>query len=83
MTEMKHMDHWAKPFVKWDLHLYLDTHPTCTGAMTAYRALAEAMPGGTPANLSSDMSGCMCGDKWTWIDGPWPWEPEANLCDGR
>ena len=35
---------------------------------------------------ANDVCGCedggnvssSCGSVWSWIDGPWPWEPEAN-----
>ena len=23
------------------------------------------------------------GGRWRWIDGPWPWEPEANMTGGK
>lgn len=69
-------------FVLYDLHLYLDTHPTDAHALrhyeyyqkkldmikteyeTRYGPLTPKLPEGS--------------NRWSWIDGPWPWERECN-----
>lgn len=47
----------------------------------------------TARNSGVNTAGCGCaytdhakthtdGRVWHWIDGPWPWEPEANIKEG-
>lgn len=62
--------------------LYLDAYPNCEKAKNYYRelkkeresilkALTEA---GMPMNAMA-----VEGGEWSWINGPWPWEYEANV----
>ena len=44
--------------------------------------------GGNFSSCGCENSGCGCNDDevynvWSWIDGPWPWEPEANNVGGN
>lgn len=75
---------YAYDFALYEMALYLDTHPTCQKGM---RKLAELRSerqalvkeyerkygkyiechADTPADTD-----------WRWINGPWPWENEAN-----
>lgn len=68
-------------FMMIDLGLYLDTHPDCTEALTAfhkhqalyekYAAEYERLFGPlTFYQVNSDTC-------WTWQQLPWPWEMEA------
>jgi len=69
-------------FVLGDLHLFLDTHPTDIQALKHYEFYQqkhedfvkeyERAYGPLTPKLTG---GC---DRWTWIDGPWPWEREFN-----
>ncbi len=69
-------------FVLYELQLYLDTHPSCPHALrkwqevsalrqktaSAYiRQFGPIQPRQTDGNAP-----------WGWIEGPWPWEKEAN-----
>lgn len=82
----KRVTDYAYPFAQWDLRLYLDTHPDDREALAAFYALCGEYPtdiccgmrGGTDAGSREKMC-----DRWHWIDGPWPWEYEANAIDGR
>ena len=62
--------------------LYLDAYPHCRAALDYYakliderhkivHALAEA---GMPVSAHHNAS---C-DSWDWVDGPWPWQFDAN-----
>ena len=72
----------ALDFVLYETTLYLDGHPNCRRALNYYhknRRLCDALKeeytqkyGPLTANDVQDT------DRWTWIDGPWPWEKEAN-----
>lgn len=67
----------AAQFAVWEVHLFLDTHPNDKMAIESYKKYKERYKellkeyeeryGG----LTSDITG----DKWTWVDSPWPWEP--------
>lgn len=69
----------AYRFAVWEMTLYLDTHPDCAAALEKLREL-QAVTGrlveeyegqyGTLV-LTSDEA---CGERWSWVDGPWPWE---------
>jgi spore coat protein JB len=64
-------------FVKCELELYLDTHPTCRAALDYYRKTIEQLEAATTEyhNLVGPIvaSGVMNGERWTWVDEPWPW----------
>ena len=64
-------------FVKGELELYLDTHPTCRAALDYYRKTLEQLEAATTEyhNLVGPIvaSGVMNGERWTWVDEPWPW----------
>jgi len=84
------MKEYSIPFAAWELRLYLDTHPDDEKALQAYRRLC-AECGNEPCNYACAGTG-VCqklADRrdgrsfaaktvWSWIEGPWPWEPEAN-----
>lgn len=62
--------------------LYLDAYPECRQALEYYHKLIEMRE----RVLSSYEKACgpmtMYGNKsqrsWDWVEGPWPWENEAN-----
>ena len=69
-------------FMLGDLHLYLDTHPTDMYALKHYEYYQnkyntlkreyESRYGPLTPKLPAGA------DRWSWIDGPWPWENEFN-----
>ncbi len=71
----------AMQFACWELHLFLDTHPNnCEAArrLEEYRQRLEQQVKefedkfGPMGETSKNTS------RWAWINGPWPWEREAN-----
>lgn len=69
-------------FALLDVGLYLDSHPTCQHAM-AYYSKYLAMRKEAAKEYESTvgpLTPMSLGDanRWTWVDGPWPWEREAN-----
>ena len=67
----------ALSFAMTEAQLFLDTHPDCRDALTYFKdmraqldtAMTEYQNKYGP--LFADMT---VGDKWSWIDGPWPWQ---------
>lgn len=62
--------------------LYLDAYPKCRKALDYYHALikeremlAEAVNHKHGPITIRDNKSC---DTWTWTEGPWPWEADAN-----
>ncbi len=62
--------------------LYLDAYPKCRKALEYYRqlikereTLAEAINSKCGPMTIRDNNDC---SEWSWVAGPWPWEPEAN-----
>lgn len=72
---------YAYPFAQWDLRLYLDTHPDDREAFAYFRTLCEKMPDTYACHGTMAPDGTC--DHWHWIEGPWPWEFEANAIDGK
>ncbi len=69
---------YAVPFAAWDLRLFLDTHPNDTAALAAYRQLCS-QAGKNYASVPDYMTN---GVRFSWVDGPWPWEYCANPVNG-
>ena len=69
-------------FVMVETGMFLDTHPTDKEALAFYQkhndlyktAKAEYILNYGPL-MATDYDG---GERWNWIDSPWPWEKEAN-----
>ena len=69
-------------FALVEANLYLDCHPYCKKALEYFKcnkikydmyvAEYETNYGPLTAHLGV---GC---DEWKWVQGPWPWEREAN-----
>lgn len=66
-----------------DTVLYLDAYPSSKEALAYYyKLLAERteLLARMPESCRRPVT-CMDNtsrDAWTWIDGPWPWDPRAN-----
>ena len=58
----------AAQFTQWELHLYLDTHPS---DLQALRSEYEAQFG---ALTALDATGA------EWLKDPWPWDTEECGC---
>ena len=61
-----------------DVTLYLDTHPDDTKAIEYYHKYKEQRHQAVKEYeqcygplLNYDVN---CSERWTWVDGPWPWE---------
>lgn len=72
----------AVDFAVYEAVLYLDGHPDCRRALAYYqrhRDLAAHLRAEYEKHYGplTNASACETG-KWQWIDGPWPWEKEAN-----
>ena len=68
-------------FVIQELALYLDTHPEDKEALALYQEYQKIMHKGmmdynaeSPINHSLPTKG----DRYRWLDDPWPWEYAAN-----
>lgn len=72
----------AEDFAVYEAVLYLDGHPNCRSALAYYqrhRALAASLRAEYEKHFGpiTNASVNACGD-WQWVEGPWPWEKEAN-----
>ena len=65
-------------FTLVELGLYLDTHPTDKKALEIYSAVSEKLEQLMEKYEHNygplTIGGVKSGERWTWIDGPWPWE---------
>ncbi len=70
----------AAQFAMWELHMYLDTHPTDAQAMSLYRKYEvkgnelkkEYEERYGPITFrTSDMAA-------EWLENPWPWEAQGG-----
>ncbi len=69
-------------FMLYELQLYLDTHPRCREALHMWKHYQELRKkaigsyvrrfGPIQPDQTDENS------PWSWIEGPWPWEKEAN-----
>lgn len=74
----------ALGFVVHELNLYLDTHPDDQEAFALfqkYTALAEsARAAYVQHNGPIGLMDTVSEERFTWIDGPWPWEGQEVEC---
>lgn len=69
-------------FNVFDTVLYLDTHPCDQQALRNYKKYQELLQKAQKeyttyfGPLTTDHADV--DDEWTWGEGPWPWEREAN-----
>lgn len=69
-------------FILVETGLFLDTHPTNQEALAHYKKHNE-MYQQTKAEytkkfgpiMQTDYSG---GNRWNWVDGPWPWQAQKE-----
>ena len=65
----------ADKFAIWELRLYLNTHPHDQKALALMRKLLEQMDHDCTCAFYPDCN------RWSWLDGPWPWEYQR--CCGK
>ena len=71
----------ALSFAKVETELYLDMYPEAAGALDYYRnilsQLDEAMTEYQNKYGPLFAEGVV-GDKWTWVEGAWPWQLDTE-----
>ena len=68
-------------FMIQELALYLDTHPNDKDALELYRNYQKIYHKGMMdfnENMPLNHAMPANGDRYTWLDDPWPWEYAAN-----
>ena len=72
----------ALSFAKGETELYLDTHPNSSQALSYYKKtlsmLDEAMTE-YQNNYGPIFSEGVVGDRWSWVEGSWPWQIEGEV----
>ncbi len=69
-------------FYLYELNLYLDTHPTDQNALALFRKTRDQRNAayesfiGKYGPITADQT--YAGERFTWVEGPWPWERSAN-----
>lgn len=66
-------------FVKCELELFLDTHPTSPVALENYKdavAALDALVSEYTERFGPITAEGSVGDTWDWVNGPWPWHHE-------
>ena len=65
-------------FMLYETVLYLDTHPCDEEAMAYYRMAKEKYEEAVEAYTENvgplRITDVSCGDPYSWIEEPWPWE---------
>ena len=73
----------ALDFVKVELELFLDTHPSSKVALEYYRETVDALEELVEEYHASYgplvAAGSMSPDHWSWIDTPWPWQRDSDV----
>ncbi len=71
----------AYDFALTDVGEYLNTHPNCKAAINYYkkyqRLYNQAVADYTARFGALDSKSVTDDNRWTWIDGPWPWQMEV------
>lgn len=66
-------------FAAYDTLLFLDTHPDNQEALAFYREMSQRRNdaleeyGRMFGPLTADAPSAASGNRWQWIDQPWPW----------
>ena len=73
----------ALTFVKEELELYLDTHPTCRTALDYYHQTMRELKRLTEEYENTvgplTTAGVTDTEMWTWVGGPWPWQTAGDF----
>lgn len=69
-------------FTMYELHLYLDTHPTDTTAMALlnrYKAQRAELVAAYESKYGPlDTYNVTANNRWQWIANPWPWDYDSE-----
>ncbi len=71
----------AYSFAAWELHLFLDSHPTnCEAAkkLDEYHADIEKLTAEYESKYGAINLRSSETSRWQWVNGPWPWEGEGE-----
>ena len=71
-------------FAKDETILFLDTHPGNTAALNAfydYREKLKALTEQFEAEYGPLTANGVRDDRWTWIEGQWPWQRPGDRND--
>lgn len=73
----------AIDFALADLILYLNAYPNSSEALAYFYQLKEErqqLMGSAPEGVFPPVTALdqQSPDRWSWIQGPWPWEPGAS-----
>ena len=74
-------------FAKAETELFLDTHPTCKSALDHFhrimRELNMAVTEYENKYGALTSSGVTNADRWTWVEGAWPWQDNEGVIEPR
>lgn len=68
-------------FAKTETELFLDTHPDCRAALDYYKKTVDELEMALEEfhnKYGPLVAMAVNGDRWNWIDGPWPWHIDWN-----
>ncbi len=72
----------AEDFALYETALFLNTHPDCQDALCYYQARKDTVRALKKQYEHAfgplSIYGNTDGNCWRWVEGPWPWEKEAN-----
>ena len=72
----------AEDFALYEVALYLDGHPNNQKALRFYqehKKIATMLKAAYNESFGPlTMYDNQSAEKWQWVEGPWPWEKEAN-----
>ena len=71
----------ALSFAKVETELYLDTHPDSQQALNYYKKILEELDAAMTEYQNKYgplFAEGVVGDRWTWVDGAWPWQLETE-----
>ena len=71
----------ALSFAKTESELYLDAHPSAEAAISYYKDLVArlgALCEQYEAKYGPITASGVAGDRWSWVDGAWPWQYNAG-----
>ncbi|MBQ9098057.1 MAG: spore coat protein CotJB [Clostridia bacterium] len=72
----------AEDFALYEVALYLDAYPKNAKALRYYKEHKQLLEQLKRAYEDSfgplTLYGNQSDTSWQWVDGPWPWEKEAN-----
>ena len=71
----------ALSFAKVETELYLDTHPDSQQALNYYRKILDELDVAMTEYQNKYgplFADGVVGDRWTWVEGTWPWEIDTE-----